>query len=269
MKTKIALLNVAALLVLSACSPNGSVSLKGVDLSTSQVGSDTYVNMEAIIAMGSLKFPSMEVPVVNPKNMQVLGSMSLSSLADGTNRMYVSIDYEAATKLDPTSGSTLPNQRELPLLMGMTSDTTMIGIPILEKSRIYIGGDLKKDLYVGAAITIPAFDTALNQVPFPLNVFFGFPFSNQVSGYAGLFTGPQKGENGIAVFVKKTAPTPSIPTPSLMGRTLASVKTNSTPDAPPAGVVSPTGGEEMSKMSNTNMFRLARLLKRNATIKVR
>ena len=254
----------AALISLTACSHSANVSLKGVDLSTSEVGSETYVNMEAIISMGNLKFPNIEVPVINPANMQVLGQMALQRLADGTNRLNVSIDYEAATKLDPGLGATLPNQRELPLQLGIPSGTSLIGIPVLESSRIYVGGDLQKNLYIGAAIAIPAFDTVLSQVPIPLNIFFAFPFSSEVSGYAGLFTGTQKGENGIGVFVKKLAPINS-PAAKSMARSLASINGAAKTKAQ----VTPHGGEELSQMDNFTLFKLDRLLKKKAVLKIR
>ena len=262
MKFNLLLPSVAVLISMSACSQNGNVSLKGVDLSTSEVGSETYVNMEAIVAMGNLKLPSTEVPILNPTNQQVLGQMSLEALTDGTNRLSVSIDYQAATKLDPSLGATLPNQRELPTQLGLTSDTKMIGIPILQQSRIYIGGDLEKNLYIGAAIAVPAFDTVLDQVPLPLNIFFAFPFSTEVTGYAGLFTGPQKGQNGLGVFVKKIAPTtPVTPAAKSMNRSLASVETGQ--------IVAPTGGEELSKLDTFTIIKLDRLLKKKATLKIK
>ena len=261
MKINQTLLGIGMLLSLSACSQNGAVSLKNVDLSTSQVGAETYVNMEAIIAMGSLKFPTVEVPVFNPTNMQSLGQLSLQNLPDGTNRLAISIDYNAATHLDPTLGNTLPNQRELPLALGIDSSTTMIGIPILDHSRIYIGGDLNKNIYIGAAIAVSSFDGLLSQIPFPLNIFYGFPFSNQVSGYAGLFTGTQAGQNGLGIFVKKTA-APAPATGKVMMRNLAQVA----PVTPTAPI--PTGGEELSNVGFKNLIKMDRMLKKNATIRI-
>jgi hypothetical protein len=263
MKFNLLLSCTAALVSLTACSQNGSVSLKGVDLSTSAVGSETYVNMEAIISMGSLKFPEMEIPVLNPKDRTVLGSMALSSLADGTNRLSVSIDYSAATQLDPTLGTSLPNGRELPLLLGVPAGTSIVGIPILTNSRIYIGGNSNSTLYVGAAIAISAFDSALSSVSLPLNIFFGYPFSTQTQGYAGLFTGPTAGTNGIGVFVKQTK-VAATPTAKAQFRTLASVET-----AGKFETASPTGGEEITELSNISLFKLDRLMKKHRTLKIK
>lgn len=250
----------STLLFLSACSPNGKLSLKGVDVGTSTVGSDTYVNMEAIIVMGNLKLPNIEVPILNPSNLHSLGQMALQHLDDGSNRILVSIDYDEATRLDPALGKSLPNQRELPSQLGI-GKTTIVGIPILDQSRVYVGGDLKKDLFIGAAIAIPALDSVLNQVPVPLNIFFNFPFSTQVLGEAGIFTGTQKGQNGLAVFVKRTAPTPADSKVSAM-RSLASVSIEDTTSLP-------TGGEELKKMNTITLFKLDRLLNKHATVRVK
>ena len=144
----------------------------------------------------------------------------------------------------------------------------MIGIPILDHSRIYIGGDINKTLFVGAAIAVSSFDNLLSQIPFPLNIFYGFPFSNQVSGYAGLFTGTQAGQNGVGIFVKKTLPPVSTTTPPLavgkvMLRNLAQAK-----PAPTVSTPTPTGGEELRHVGYRTLFKLDRMLKKNATIRV-
>ncbi len=249
---------IASALVLSACSPNEKLTLKGIDLSTSHVGGDTYIDMEAIIVTGNLKFPNIEVPVMNPASGQSFGQMALQHLDDGTNRIYVSIDYDDAIKLDPKLGKTLPNGREVPSQLGVGS-AALVGVPVLEQSRIYVGGDLQKDLFIGAAISIPALDTTFNQVPVPLNLFFNFPFSTEIMGEAGLFSSPQKSQNGVAVFVKKSAPTTH---PSSPSRKLASIS-----ESQP--VLIPSGGEEIKHLGTFTLFRLNQLFERHATVKVK
>ena len=246
-------------LTATACSPAGNLSVKGVDLNTSQVGNATYLNMEAIVMMGNLKFPNVEVPIINPKTLQSFGQMSLQSLNDGTNRLTVSVDYEQATHLDPSLGTALPNQRELPLSLNI-GKTTMVGIPVMQQSRIYIGGDSQSDLFIGAAISIPAFDTVLSQVPYPLNIFFNFPFSPEISSVAGLFSGPAKGQNGIAVFVKKAHLTPSLHMlQKSMARSAANVEVATIPQ----------GGEELHHLNTMTLIRLDHLFNRHGTLKVK
>lgn len=274
MKLNLGLLTVLSTLALSAtaCSPRNDVAIKGVDLSTHVVNSDTFVDMEAIITMGNLKFPNTEIGIVDPKTQKPLGQLTLQSLADGTNSITISVDYESATRLDSSLGKTLPNERELPsqLLLG---STTVIGIPILQQSRIYVGGDLQKDFYIGAAIAIPALDSTLTQVPIPLNIFFNFPFSPEVVGVGGIFTGTQKGQNGVGIFVKKSAPVPApAPTSAPAFRSLASVQkasASSTTVASAALSGARSGGEELHKLDTFTMIRLDRLLNRHATLKVK
>jgi hypothetical protein len=241
---------------LAACGPTEKLTLKGVDISTTQVGETTYVNMEAIVMMGNLQFPNVEVPVMNPATLQSFGQMALQHLSDGSNRITVMIDYTEATKLDPTLGKTLPNGREIPTILGV-KNAALVGIPALEQSRIYVGGELKKDLFVGAAVAIPAFDNILSNVPIPLNIFFNFPFSAEVTGVGGLFTGPLKGQNGVAIFVKKSAPTAT----ETSFRVLASVKGETTTVETPVN--------EIQKIDRITLFRLNRLLNKHAIVKVK
>lgn len=266
------LLNVFAsfmgFLALSACSQNGSVSLKGMDVSTTQVGTDTYINMNATLATGNLKFPNVEFPIINPTNLQVFGQMALMNNPDGTNQIYVSVDYTQSTHLDGSLGNTLPNLRELPSSLGIPTRTVIIGIPIIDHSRVYVGGDLKQDAFVGAAIAIPAFDSVMNQVLIPLNIFFGYPFSPSITGYAGLFTGPLAGQNGIAVFVKKNfrtgTVTPVIVKKSFLRESLATQTTTQSIET----LIRPQGGEEMSQLSNSSLIKLDRLFKKKAVLKI-
>jgi hypothetical protein len=255
-------------LALSACSQNGSVALRGMDVSTNLVGTDTYINMNATLATGNLKFPNVEFPIINPTNLQVFGQMALMNNPDGTNKVYVSVDYTQSTHLNGSLGNTLPNSRELPSSLGIPTGTVMIGIPILNHSRIYVGGDMKHDAFVGAAIAIPAFDSAMNQILVPLNIFFGYPSSPSITGFAGLFTGPLTGQNGIAVFVKKNfetgAVTPVIVKKSYLRETLASKATTQSIDAQ----VQPQGGEELSQLSNSSLIKLDRLFKKKAVLKI-
>jgi len=240
---------VAVLFALSAaaCSPKDTVKLKGVDLGTHQSQGRTYVDLEAIVLMGRLHFPNLEVPVYHPSSMQNLGSVLLQPLDDGSNRLFISVDFEAASSIDPALGLTLPNGRELPRALDMGS-AKMIGIPILEASRIYVGGTLNSNLAVGVALGVPALDSVTQSIPIPLNLFFSYPFSPEVSGIAGLYSSPLRGRNGVGVFAKKTI----VPE----GKAFS---------------VSSSGGlpEETKRMTTVSLIKLDRLLQRNATLKIK
>ncbi len=245
------------LTILSACSPNGNVSLKAVDISTSQINSVTYVNLDAIVTLGSLKFPNIEVPLLNPNTMHNIGQMALQQMDDGTNRLSVSVDYNEATHLDPSLGKTLPNGRELPIQLSQTGQS-MIGISVLEQSKIYIGGDLNREIVVGAAIAIPAFDGVMSQVPIPLNLFYSFPFSTEVSGVAGLFSGPSRGQNGVGIFAKESILAPHL-----------SKSMNFDNSAGTSTVAAIPVGADLNQIDPLTLFRLDRILKKNATLKVK
>jgi len=251
MKSSIKVLSVLLALGASACSPKESVKLKGVDLSTHESLGRTYVDLEAIVVMGKLHFPNLEVPILNPSSLQNLGSLLLQPLDDGSNRIFVSVDYEAATSLDPALGHALPNGRELPRALGAGS-LGMIGIPILQGSRIYVGGDLKSNLIVGAALGVPALDSVTQSIPIPLNLFFKFPFSPEVTGVAGLYSSPMRGQNGVGIFAKKTL------TPSLRSALLASSVSDPLPLP-----------EDAERMTTVSLIKLDRLISRNATLKIK
>jgi hypothetical protein len=192
-------------LMISACGNNKeNLNLSGLDIRTSSLNQVTYLNMEAFVKVGKMKFPNVEIPIINPQSMKSFGQLSLFRTADEQNKIAISVDLSSSTKLDPTLGFSLPNFREIPLALGAT-DVALIGIPILQHSRIYVGGDMKKDLYLGAAIVIPALDPVLNQVQIPLNVFTSFPLTSKIMGVGGLFTSPMPDQNGLAVFVKRSA----------------------------------------------------------------
>jgi len=192
----ITLISIAA----TACGPNGGISVKSLDINTSQVAADTYINLDTIVVLGNLKLPNVEVPVLNPKTLQPIGQMATENLPDGTNKIMIAINFQEAAKLDPSSGNSLPNGRALPMQL---SSGEMIGIPLMEQSKIYIGGDLQKQIILGAAVAIPALDQLMSNIPIPLNLFFNFSFPDQITAKAGLFTGPSAGESGIAIFAEK------------------------------------------------------------------
>jgi hypothetical protein len=254
----------AATLALTACGSSANLSIKSVDLTTSQVSADTYINMDAIINIGSLKLPGVEVPVFNPKTMQPIGSLSLSPLADGTNEVTLSVDFTQVSTLDPTLGTTLPNGREIPSELAMATGTTLVGVPVMTTSRVYVGGDVENDLYAGAAIVIPAFNSVMANVPIPLNIFFSFPFTAQLSGTGGMFTSPVANQNGIAVFVKKTAATATTPATTQL------VVTSSTQNqVAQAQATVASGNSELNQLDMSTLYHLNNLFKTNTTVEVK
>lgn len=225
--------------------------LKGIDLQTTTVNGDTYIGLDAIVIIGELKLPKIEVPIRHPETQADIGTLALESLQDGTNRIGININYTEVSQSDPKLGSTLPNDRELPGVLGLGTNT-LLGIPILENSRIYVGGDLEKELFLGVALGIPALDQAVNQVPIPLNIFVGLPFSTDVLGVGGIYTSPLKGKNGLAIFAKKSLIPASNPQ-VLAKRSLASGATAS----------------DIEKLDRLTKFKLNRLMNTKRTLKIK
>lgn len=118
-----------------------------------------------------------------------------------------------------------------------------------------MGGDLKSTIIAGAAISVPALDSVMQSNPLPLNLFFAYPFSPEVSGVAGLYTSPTAHQNGIGIFAKKVIP------PQVLTQTQI--------PSPTQLVQFPQTVDEAHKMSTLSLIKLDRLLKKNATLRVR
>lgn len=252
-------------LVMSACGKPAELKLSAVDMSTTQVDQRTYLNFEAQVTIGGLKFPNAELPILNPVTMTNFGQLALLHQADGTNKLMVSIDFETATRLNSNLGYSLPNGREIPLVLG-AQNATLVGIPIKKSSRIYVGGDLSKEAFLGVALTISSFDSALNQVSIPLNIFSAFPFSNSVTGVGGLFTSPNAGQNGLAVFVKKSVQSNQSDSVSVLATSRSStgrVRQAAVATGPRSN---PT---ELEELDYNTLYRLNNMFNKRATIKIK
>jgi len=79
-----------------------------------------------------------------------------------------------------------------------------MGIPILNESVVYIGGDLKSSLVIGAALTLSGIDAATSRLPIAANAFFSQAFNSRLTGVAGVYTSPDPNQSGIAVFARFT-----------------------------------------------------------------
>jgi hypothetical protein len=189
---------------LTACS--NSSFLKSMSLSVSEQNSQDFINLTTEVSMGNISLTELTLPIYDPNTQVQLGEIDLNSAADGA--ITLSLNASAVTSGTSALGATLPNGRALP---GAMASTTLVGIPVLNYSRVYIGGDLKSSIVVGMALTISAFDSlsAIGNA----NIFFGEAFNTSLSGIAGLYTGTAANESGIAVFATYTAPVVA-PTPA-------------------------------------------------------
>lgn len=182
-----------------------------VQVADSGTGDDPLLTLSAQLNLGNASLEQIEVPVVDPRSGRALGRLSLASLPQGGQQVTLALSASAALNADPALGRTLPNGRELPLSLGVRPGE-MLAFPILNHSRIYIGGDLKERVFLGAALAIRALDGVANSAGMALNLFFGLNVNPSLYGVAGLYGSPVANQSGVAVFgrLNRSAMSPGV-----------------------------------------------------------
>lgn len=192
--TKILFLCVSVLL-LSACGSNSIIQSITVT-STVDQEQNQWVNLDSTIRLGAMKFPSLTLPIVNPKNpSQNLGKVSLSQRMDGSNLLSVQANLNQLKNNALTQDKYLPNGDQIPI-SGMDG---VVSVKIKVSSKIYIGANSTQFL-VGIALVIPVFDSVGKYVPGGASLFFPLPKESKIDGVGGVFTGGP-GQNGLGLFV--------------------------------------------------------------------
>ena len=188
-----------------ACSSSSSNVIHSMNLSVSQAtaSSDSLINLSAEVDLGNLTLPSFVIPIQDPRTQLKLGQVSLGTASDGKPLITMSLDETAVLHADSTLGATLPNGNPIPGALGVPSGE-LLAFPILQYSRVYIGGDLKNKVYAGVALSIQQLDAVAGNLGGG-NIFFSKSFG-PVNGVAGLFTSATPHETGIAVFASGTIP---------------------------------------------------------------
>jgi hypothetical protein len=200
MKTGInVLLCVVACGTLSACGKTNI--LKTIDLQVSEQNQQQFVTLSAKMNLGNAVFDQLQVPIRDPQTGIEVGSLALNTGADGMQTVSLGVNASVALHADRTLGSTLPNGRELPVTLGAAAGE-MLAFPILQYSRVYIGGDLKNKAYLGVALAVKQLDGVANLAGSAANVFFGLQVSPAVYGVAGIYGSPNANQSGIAVFAR-------------------------------------------------------------------
>jgi hypothetical protein len=207
--------------LLSSCGKTNI--LKSVNLQVSDSGSgsspgaDPYLTLTANLNLGNAVFDQLQVPVLDPRSGRPLGLLSLSALPDGSQQVSLGVSASAALNADPVLGLTLPNGRELPLSLGVRPGE-MLAFPILNHSRIYIGGDLRERATLGVALAIRQLDGIANQAGMPLNLFFGMNVNPSLYGTAGLYGSPSPNQSGVAVLARLNRAEPQTVVPLALAR---------------------------------------------------
>jgi hypothetical protein len=185
------------LFLLTSCGKNGSQLVSDVKVSTQLVNQEVWVNVNAKFDLGNTALPSITLPVANPKNpSQIFGSISMAPTFDGKNQVGVSVNFTEALKIQGGI-ATLPNGTGLPVGGLNNVDVIQLNIPNT-LARVYIALD-KGVALAGFAIAIKELDSIGSSIG-GINLFPRFNINN-VIGIAGVFTGSQSGQTGLALFV--------------------------------------------------------------------
>lgn len=195
-----------------ACSGQSAQFLKSMNVSVTQQNSEEFINLTAEVNLGNSTLASLTIPVYDPHTNSEIGQVTFGQAADGNQQITVSVDASSILHADPTLGLTLPNGLPIPPSLGATTGS-LLAFPILNSSRVYIGGDLKTNIIVGAAFGIPGLDSIMSKIGFPGNILFSQTFNTNLSGMAGIYASPNVNQNGIAVFAKANIPATATPTP--------------------------------------------------------
>ncbi len=192
--TKILFL-LSSVLFLSACGSNSIIQSITVS-STVDQDQNQWVNLDSKIKLGALTFPSLSLPIFNPKNPgEVLGKVSLSTGIDGSNQLSVQANLNKLKGNALAQDRLLPNGDQIPI-SGMDG---VVSIKIKDSSKIFVGANATQFM-VGLALVIPAFDSIGKYIPGGASLFFPMPAASKINGVAGVFTGGQ-GQNGLGLFV--------------------------------------------------------------------
>ena len=199
MKTANLLLLAMVSIQLSACSKSNI--LKTIDVKVAEQNNDQFITLSANLNLGNAVFDQLQIPIHDPKTGLEVGSLGLQTAANGSQQVSLGLNASVALHADPTLGATLPNGRELPATLGVASGE-MLAFPILNYSRIYIGGDMKTRAFIGVALAVKALDGIANLAGMPANVFFGTQVNSNLYGLAGLYGSTAANQSGIAVFAR-------------------------------------------------------------------
>ncbi len=175
-----------------SCGQNApSNVLTGVKVEAKTINDDVWMSFAADLNLGAMQFASLSIPVLHPRGQTPVGQLELVSGLGGVNQLKISVNVSELADIQTTS-ATLPNGNMIPLI----ANNQVIALNIGNGARVYLA--LSETVTaIGVAVPIAAFDNIGRTLP-GLN-FFPIINSNDVVGTAGIFTGLNPGQNGIAV----------------------------------------------------------------------
>ena len=190
-----------SLFALNGCG-SGTQIVKSLRFSAEQDAGHLVAGFDAKVTLGNGTLPDAKLPIYNPKApAEMLGYIETNP--DGT--LGVRVDITAATKLDVTDGTLLPNGRNIPITL--PAGVLPIAIPVINSnSKVYVAVG-SQNIMAGVAVTLIA-DNASTSTDWlqilrslPANIFYTFQLSPTLKGTGGVFTG---GKVGVGVFAVQT-----------------------------------------------------------------
>jgi hypothetical protein len=174
-----------------SCGNAPSNVLSGVKVEATNVNDDIWMSFEADLNLGSMNFASLSLPVLHPRGQTPIGQLDLISGLGGVNQIKISLNVSELADVQAAQ-AVLPNGNMIPLI----AHNQTIAVNIGNGARIYL--TLSENVTaIGVAVPIGAFDSIGASLP-GLN-FFPIVNTGDVIGTAGVFTGRNPGQNGIAV----------------------------------------------------------------------
>ena len=174
-----------------SCGNAPSNVLTGVKVQTESRNDDLWMSFAADLNLGAMQFASISVPVLHPRGQTPVGHLELISGLNGVNQLKISVNISELADVNTTQ-ATLPNGNMIPLI----ANNQVIAVNIGNGARVYLA--LSENVTaIGVAVPISAFDSIGQSLP-GLN-FFPIVNTGDVIGTAGIFTGAQPGQSGIAV----------------------------------------------------------------------
>jgi hypothetical protein len=229
---------------LTACNSSGAVDfLKTMSISVDQQAGAEYLTMTSTFDLGNVSLAEMTVDIVDPTTKAPEGNIQFTQLANGQSQIALSANTSLITDGSAALGAVMPNGNPVPAVLGATPGQ-MLGIPVLNNSTLYIGGNTNSTAWIGVALSITGFDEVMSSISTSLNLFFVYSATPNILGVGGIYGSQTPDESGVAIFGKYTAPTPAPAANAVAAKSLVAA--------------APANDYAIEKLNNYNLNKLAK-----------
>lgn len=197
---KVALLGVAAL-ALSACTGGRQEFFHNLDLRVTQQSNQSFIQMSTQFELGNVSLTQATFTVKDPTTQVDVGTVSFEQLPNTQGQLLLNVNASLLLHARADLGTSLPNGRSIPLALDLEPGQAL-GVPVMQYSRVYLGGSLQNELFAGVAFGIKGLDQVMHRLNTAANVFFSYRPTDTLLGVGGIYGSPNANENGVAVFAK-------------------------------------------------------------------